>query len=146
MAVALLAISLFFIVCSGNGCGIVDPPDPKYLTDWEALPAWSNAGDRIAFASVGLGDTLRLIGLYVVDTNGNNLQVLASGGRQAAWLHGDTAIVFHKVDFKLYYLNLGTMEESLLCDCGFTSEGRMNWRFIMRIVVYLTIGLPRFTG
>lgn len=97
------------------GGGGDDPPIE--ITDWEALPAWSNAGDRITFASPGVGDSNHVLGLYVVDTNGNNLRLLSPGGAGSVWLPGDTALVFHKIDFNLYYLHLGAMEESLICDC-----------------------------
>jgi hypothetical protein len=53
----------------------------------------------------------------MVDTSGENRKLLAVGGRSSVWLPGDTAIIFDKLDYKLYYLDLKTMQESLLCDC-----------------------------
>jgi Tol biopolymer transport system component len=88
------------------------------ITDWDRAPSWSNRGDRLTFSSPGYGDSINTVALYVIDTNGQNRQLLAAGGLSSTWLPGDTAIVFFRPDFKLFYLSLVTMQESLLCDCS----------------------------
>ncbi|HWR83289.1 MAG TPA: hypothetical protein VN285_08300 [Candidatus Deferrimicrobium sp.] len=100
-------------------CCLRQPTDepPVNYTYWDVAPAWSNAGDRIAFSGPGFRDSIFTWVLYMVDTNGADRTLLSVGGAYPTWVPGDTAIIFHKPDFKLYYLNLTTMQESLLCDC-----------------------------
>lgn len=101
--------------------------DPVEVTTWDAAPSWSNAGDRLTFASLGdPQDSVPVMGLYAVDTTGENRVLLSPGGSHSTWLPGDTAIIFMKTNFKLYYLNLNTMAESLLCDCGFARFPEMS--------------------
>ncbi len=94
-------------------------PEPPPVMSWDMAPSWSNAGDRIAYTSPGIDDSIYSHVLYVIDTNGQNRTLLSVGGLHAAWLPGDTAMIYMKGDFKLYYLDLTTMQESLLCDFGF---------------------------
>ena len=97
---------------------------PVEVTTWDAVPSWSNAGDRLTFASRGSGDSI-LLGLYIVDTTGENRVLLSPGGSHSTWLPGDTAVVFIK-NVRLYYLNLNTMQESLLCDCRYSRFPEMS--------------------
>ena len=91
-------------------------PDPV-ITLWDLAPSWSNTGDRITYTTLGDKDSIFTYVLYVIDTNGENQTLLTVGAAYATWLPGDTAIIYHGIDFKLYYMNLSTMQESLLCDC-----------------------------
>lgn len=117
----LLLVAVLLAYCRGPG------DDPIEITTWDAAPSWSNAGDRLTFASLGdPQDSVPIMGLYIVDTTGDNRVLLAPGGSHSTWLPGDTAIIYMKIDFKLYYLNLNTMQESLLCDCGFARFPEMS--------------------
>lgn len=122
---SILVLAATLVSCFG--CG-TDPEQP--ITDWDNGPAWSNAGDRLTFYSPGYADSIYTSALYVVDTNGENRRLLAAGGLDATWLPGDTEIIFFRVDFRLYYLNLVNMQESLVCDCAdarfpeVTADGR----------------------
>jgi Tol biopolymer transport system component len=111
-------MGFIFIIALFVACYRGPTDEPVEVTTWDAGPSWSHGGDRLTFASYGdLQDSIPIIGLYIVDTTGENRVLLSPGGSYSTWLPGDTAIIFMKIDFKLYYLNLTTMQESLLCDC-----------------------------
>jgi Tol biopolymer transport system component len=111
-------MGFIFIIALFAACYRGPTDEPVEVTTWDAVPSWSHGGDRLTLASYGdLQDSIPIIGLYIVDTTGENRVLLSPGGSYSTWLPGDTAIIFMKIDFKLYYLNLTTMQESLLCDC-----------------------------
>ena len=99
-------------------CDCGTEPEPV-MTDWDKGPSWSNRGDRLTFYGPAYRDSIHTVALYAIDTNGENRQLLAVEGLNSTWLPGDTAIIFFRPDFKLYYLNLANMQESLVCNCSF---------------------------
>ena len=116
------------VVLAGVLAGYCRGPgdEPIKITSWDAAPSWSNAGDRLTFTGPGDKDSIFTYVLYMIDTTGEGRTLLSIGGSYSTWLPGDTAIIFMKVNFKLYYLNLNTMQESLLCDCAFARFPEMD--------------------
>ena len=110
----LLIIGLVIVML---GCSF--KRDPIIDTHWDFAPSWSNAGDKITFTRPGIEDSIFAEVLYLIDTTGTEITPLTIGGMYATWLPGDSEIVFFKGNFKLYYMNLNTMQELLLCDCSF---------------------------
>lgn len=112
--IVICIVGLIVLAC------LPDPKDdPPVFTDWDYSPQWSNQGDRISFSGPASKDAAGNRWLFVIDTNGRNRTPISQNGLASTWLPGDTALIFFKDDFRLYYVNLTTMQESLLCNCSF---------------------------
>ena len=109
--VVALAV-VFMMSCDG----LFRPSDPIVET-WDFEPRWSWSGDKIAYTSRGIVDSMFARHVFIIDTTGENRRPVLGNAVMAVWLPGDSELVVMSLDFKLWRFNLNTQSLTRLCDC-----------------------------
>lgn len=112
-AISISILTLFiFSGCSEDTTGHIPTPVPDLA---ENAPAWSHAGDKIAFFS--WSDSLGVFapGIYISDTMGNSRKPTGVAAFFVKWLPGDTELVISTGvagpgDFIIFNLNSGEVK------------------------------------
>lgn len=130
---ALIVVTITFSAFNVFLCCGGDPIRPVPYTPRDGVPSVSNDGSRIAYSSYGEGALP--VGIYMIDSAGNQLDFFIAGGIAPEWGPGDSLLLYTDiVDHHMRIYNFNQQTETIFSDS--TEDWRPDFDPATKVLVF----------